>query len=100
VVGGEVDTPFILTTSGGLAAGTTISVNDIASITIPNTVNGYLEWNSKTGMVIEITGQNTRTPILFTGKSMALLPVGTTIDITVAGTSSVSVTLTYYNRYY
>lgn len=94
IVGGEVDTPFILTTNNLVGANTTITIrnggNTLSSITIFNQTASAVEWNSNTGIVKDSTG-----PIAFTGNSMVLLPVGANLSIT--GPASV---LTYYNRYY
>lgn len=93
-VGGEVSTPFILTTEGGVSANTTITIKDgnttLSSITITNQTTTGVEWNSNTGIVKDSPG-----PIAFTGNSMVLLPVGA--DLSITGPASV---LTYYNRYY
>lgn len=98
-VGGEVPTPFILTTSDSVNANTTITIsnggNILSSITITNQTSTNVEWNSNTGIVKDGTS-----PIAFLGNSMILLPVGAEISITISGTSGLTCNLIYYNRYY
>lgn len=95
---GTADTTFIYTESS-VAKGQTITVNyrkgdDSKQIEIvAQQYCGYLEWNSRTGMTVDLN--DNRVPVPFVGDVMASIPAGATITSISSGG-----TLQFYNWYY
>jgi hypothetical protein len=90
---GDLPTPFVLTTLSAVSAGAVLTVGT-KSITITSATSWPVTWDSKTGLVYETTDGGTKTPIAYTGDSIATIPVNndntTAITVTPSGA-----TLTY-----
>ena len=100
---GELPTSFKVMASGGVVANDWISVTDgqnTYTITFPEAIslsNDSIEWDSSTGLVkIVSTGR----AVKFKGNSMGTILNNSTPVITSNISGSVTLTFSFYNRYY
>ena len=92
-VEGDLPSDFIVTHTGTLSSGRTITVGPYSITLINSTTN--LQWDSKTGLVTGIVNGK-RVPVPYTGKSYGAVPVGSNISNPLGSSGKVE----FYQWYY